>query len=126
MHSFVHFLRPKDGDLVIGNDTKENFSWQSEEMNVKFHKNCENAGKPLKISCERCNFVKFDIHFLGVSFSLVLKVLKNVQKECNIFLIILVQDFCPMKIKITQFHGEFRLNICGCAMLALFLLVYMI
>ena len=85
MHSFVHFLRPKDGDLVIGNDTKENFSWQSEEMNVKFHKNCENAGKPLKISCERCNFVRFDIHFLGVSFSLVLKVLKNVQKECNIF-----------------------------------------
>ena len=25
------------------------------------------------------------------------------------FLIILVQDFCPLKIKITQFHGEFRL-----------------
>ena len=44
-------------------------------MNVKFHKNCENTGQSLKISCERCNFVKFDIHFLGVSFSLVLKVL---------------------------------------------------
>ena len=34
-------------------------------MNVKFHKNCENTGKILKISCVRCNFVKFDIHFLG-------------------------------------------------------------
>ena len=34
-------------------------------MNVKFHKNCENAGKIMKISCERCSFVKFDIHFLG-------------------------------------------------------------
>ena len=32
-------------------------------MNVKFHKNCENTGKGLKISCVRCNFVKFDIHF---------------------------------------------------------------
>ena len=35
-------------------------------MNVKFHKNCENAGKILKISCVRYNFVKFDIHFLGL------------------------------------------------------------
>ena len=35
-------------------------------MNVKFHKNCENTSKILKISCARCNFVKFDIHFLGL------------------------------------------------------------
>ena len=35
-------------------------------MNAKFHKNCKNTGKILKISCVRCNFVKFDIHFLGV------------------------------------------------------------
>ena len=34
-------------------------------MNVKFHKNCENRGKILNISCVKCNFVKFDIHFLG-------------------------------------------------------------
>ena len=32
-------------------------------MNVKFHKNCENTGTILKISL-RCNFVKFEIHFL--------------------------------------------------------------
>ena len=36
-------------------------------MNVKFHKNCENTGKYLNVSCERCNFVKFDIYFLGLS-----------------------------------------------------------
>ena len=27
-------------------------------MNVKFHKNCKNTGKILKISCVRCNFPK--------------------------------------------------------------------
>ena len=32
-------------------------------MNVKFHKNCDYTGKILKISCVRCNFAQFDIHF---------------------------------------------------------------
>ena len=32
-------------------------------MNAKFHKNCENTGKILKISCGRSHFVKFDIYF---------------------------------------------------------------
>ena len=36
-------------------------------MNVIFHKNCEKTGKTLKISCARCNFVKFDIHSLNYS-----------------------------------------------------------
>ena len=35
--------------------------------NVKFHKNCENAGNILKISRVRCPFVKFDIYFPGLS-----------------------------------------------------------
>ena len=52
--------------LVIRNNTKENFSWESKKMNVKFHKNCENTGKVVKMSCVRYNFVKFDIHFLGL------------------------------------------------------------
>ena len=39
-------------------------------MNVKFHKNCENKGKILQISCARCNFVKFDIHFLGLPWEI--------------------------------------------------------
>ena len=35
--------------LIICNNTKGNFSREAEKMNVKFHKNCENAGKILKI-----------------------------------------------------------------------------
>ena len=38
-----------------------------QKTNVKYHKNCENTGKILKISCVRCNFVKFDFYFLGLS-----------------------------------------------------------
>ena len=48
LHSFVHFHGLKM-ELVIHNNTKENFSWEAEKMNVKFHKNCENTGKILKI-----------------------------------------------------------------------------
>ena len=47
------------------NNTKENFLWRPEKMNVKFPKNCEKQ-TILKISCERCNFVKFDINFPGL------------------------------------------------------------
>ena len=36
-------------------------------MNVRFHKNCENTGKILKISFVSGNFVKFDIYFLELS-----------------------------------------------------------
>ena len=36
-------------------------------MNVKFHKNCGNTDKILKILCVRYNFVKFDIYFLKKS-----------------------------------------------------------
>ena len=35
-------------------------------MNLKFHKNCENPVKILQIQCVRCNFDKFDVHFLGL------------------------------------------------------------
>ena len=37
-----------------------------EKINVNFHKNCENTGKILKISCVRSHFVKFDIYFVGI------------------------------------------------------------
>ena len=36
-------------------------------MNVKFHKNYENTGKLLKISCVRCNFVKFFVVLLQIT-----------------------------------------------------------
>ena len=41
-------------------------------MNVKFHKKCENTSKILKISCVRCNFVKFVIlfHFFRHSYEI--------------------------------------------------------
>ena len=34
--------------------------------------------------------------------------LEKCKKECNMLKIILVQGFCPLKIKITQFSNEFR------------------
>ena len=45
-------------------------------MNVKFHKNCENTGKILKIACVRCDFVKFDINFLGLRLEISLVLLQ--------------------------------------------------
>ena len=39
-------------------------------MNDKFHKNSDYIGKILKISCVRCNFVKFDIPFLGLPWEI--------------------------------------------------------
>ena len=39
-------------------------------MNDKFHKNGDYMGKILKISCVRCNFVKFDIPFLGLPWAI--------------------------------------------------------
>ena len=56
--------------LVICNNHKEEISWESEKMNVKFHNNFEKEGKILKISCVRCNFVKFVIHLLGLPFEI--------------------------------------------------------
>ena len=46
-------------------------------MNVKFHKNCENAGKILKISCVRCNFVKFDIHVLRLPLEIFFRLISD-------------------------------------------------
>ena len=48
-------------ELVIRNNTKENFSWDSEKVNVKFH------------------ISQFDISFLGLhkKFSLVLLQMTN-------------------------------------------------
>ena len=69
------------------NNTKDYFSWGPKKINVSFHKNCENTGKSLKISCVRCHFVKFDIYFLTLSkkFSLVLSIaLEKCKNECDI------------------------------------------
>ena len=42
------------------------------------HKNGENTGKILKVSCVRCNFVKFDNHFLWL--------------PCEIFFTVITDD----------------------------------
>ena len=87
------------------------------ENNVKFHKNFENTVKIVKISCVRCHcFVKFDIRFLEPSKEIFFGVITSItlekykKKECDVVYIILVQGFCPLKIKITQFPDGFRLN----------------
>ena len=46
-------------------------------MNVKFHKNFENAGKPLKISCVSCHFVNFGIYFLGLPYQIFFGVITD-------------------------------------------------
>ena len=52
---------------MICNNTKDYFSKEPENINVKFHKNRENTAKILNISCVRYHFVKFNIYFLGLS-----------------------------------------------------------
>ena len=65
------------------------------KMNDKFHKNCESTGKILKSSRVRCNFVKFDIHFLGFPWEILISLVFlqmtyyifsswKCKKECNI------------------------------------------
>lgn len=39
-------------------------------MNVKLHKNFENIGKIQKISCASCQYVKFDINFVGPPYDI--------------------------------------------------------
>ena len=46
-------------------------------MNVKLHKNCQTTGKILKIYCVRCNFVKFDIHFLRLPLEIFFGVIAD-------------------------------------------------
>ena len=54
-------------EMWMSGDCHNTKSREPEKINVKFHKNCENTSKILKISCVRCHFVKFDIYFLGIS-----------------------------------------------------------
>ena len=65
-HFFLHFLRAIDTISYLYSNIHQRlfeFSWEAEKVNIKFHKNCENTGKILKISCVICHFVKFDINF---------------------------------------------------------------
>ena len=59
--------------------------------------------------------MKFDICFLGLPKEIFFGVItdntiavKKCEKECNMLKIILVQGFCRLKIKITQFLAGFH------------------
>ena len=43
-------------------------------------------------------------------FPIISIALEKCKRECDIVEIILVQGFCPLKMKITQFPNGFRLN----------------
>ena len=57
LHSSLYFSRAIDV-IVICNNTKDYSPWETEKINVKFHRNCENTGKILKISCVEMSFYK--------------------------------------------------------------------
>ena len=63
--------------LVIWSSTKENFLWESEKMNVKFHKITSytlifrNFTSVFKI------LVNFDIHFLGLQWKIFFGVITD-------------------------------------------------
>ena len=45
------------------------------------------------------------------NFEVTFIALEKCEKECNMLETILVQGFCPLKIKLTQFTNGFHLNI---------------
>ena len=51
---------------VICNNTKENFLWEPEKMNVKFHKITSYTWNFQNFTCFFTILVKFDIDFLGL------------------------------------------------------------
>ena len=83
------------------------------KMNFKFHKNCESTGKILKSSSVRCNFVKFDIHFLGVPMRnflwcfhrwlITYLALENVKKNAIFFKLFWYKVFVHWKLKLLNF-----------------------
>ena len=60
--------------LVICNKTKENFLWEPNKMNVKFHKMTSNTWSFI---CVVTILVKFDIHFLGLPWEIFFDVITD-------------------------------------------------
>ena len=102
--------------LVICNNTKENFSWEPEKMNVKFHKitpytwNFQNFTRVFTI------LVRFDIYFLGLLWEIFfgvttddqlhLKALKNLKKNAIFFKLFWYKFFGHWKSKLLIFLGD--------------------
>ena len=87
-------------------------------MNVKFQRITSYTWNFQNFTCVITILVKFDIHSLGFPnflwcyyrWFITSLAFEQGKKECNILEIILVQGFCPLKIKITQFPGGFFLD----------------
>ena len=109
--------------LVICNNTKENFLWEPEKMNVKFHKITSYTWNFQNFTCVITILVKFDIHFLGlpreIFFSvltdiddwLYLKPLKNVKKNAIFFKLFWQMDFVYWKLKLINFLVDYLLSL---------------
>ena len=54
---------------------------------------------------------KFSFNWCYYRWLITSLALEKCKKQCNMLYIILVQSFRPLKIKITQFPGRFRLNV---------------
>ena len=71
MHSFLHFSRAIDVVRYLYNNTKENFLWEPEEINVKFHKMTPYTWNFQNFVCVFTILVKFGIYFLGLPWELI-------------------------------------------------------
>ena len=63
--------------LGIYSNTKENFWWEPEKMNVKFHKITSYRWNFKNFTCVFTILVKFDIHFLGLPWEIFFGVITN-------------------------------------------------
>ena len=59
--------------LVICNNTKENFSWEPEKINIKFQKMTSYTWNFQNFTCVFTILVKFDNHFLGLPWKIFAK-----------------------------------------------------
>ena len=75
--------------LVICNNTKENFLWKPEKMNVKFHKIRSQTWSFQKFTCVFTILVKFDSHFLRLPLEIFFSIITSLapekcKKDCNV------------------------------------------
>ena len=74
-HSLLYFSRTII--IVTCNSTKDYFSQRHKEINVNFHKNCENTGKILQISTADVILLNLTLIFLGLSLEIFFGVITD-------------------------------------------------
>ena len=72
---FLHFSQDVISYLYW--NTKENFLWEAEKMNVKFHKIASYTWNFQKFTCVYPILVKFDIHFLRLLWEIFFGVITH-------------------------------------------------